>query len=68
VIPPLGAEYPFTGLMMISPSAPLPAGTLVGEIADCTVIVNCGVTDNTVRLRVGEVTVPLESVAVIVTP
>jgi len=38
------------GFTMITPSPPLPAGTLLGATGFCTVIVNCGETDSTVKL------------------
>jgi len=37
------------GLMVITPSPPLPAGTLLGATGFSTVIVNCGETDSTVK-------------------
>ena len=44
----VGLTYPFSGLMLIVPSAPLPAGTLVGATGVWIVMVNCGATDRTV--------------------
>ncbi len=41
--------YPLMGFTLITPSAPLPACTLLGATAVCTVIVNPGATDCTVR-------------------
>ena len=35
-----GLVYPLIGLMMITPSLPLPAGTLLGCTGLCIVIVN----------------------------
>jgi hypothetical protein len=50
VMPPLfGVTYPKTGFTVTVPSAPVPAGTLLGATALFTVIVNCGVTARTVR-------------------
>src|SRR5580704_4987312 len=46
---PGGVMYPLMGLMLITPSPPLPAGTLLGATAVCTVIVNCGDTASTVK-------------------
>lgn len=37
------------GLTRMTPWPPLPADTLLGDTAFCTVIVNCGVTERTVR-------------------
>ena len=48
-----GLIYPLIGLMMIVPWAPLPAGTLLGDIALSTVMVNCAVTASTVRVSGG---------------
>src|SRR5690242_14348599 len=50
VIPvPLGVLYPLIGFTLITPWAPLPAGTLPGATAVCTVMVNCAVTESTVK-------------------
>jgi hypothetical protein len=52
VTPPVGKPgllYPLMGLIWTTPSPPLPALTLLGDTAFVTVMVNCGVTDNTVR-------------------
>jgi hypothetical protein len=40
--------YPLIGLMSITATPLLPAGTLAGAVAFSTVIVNCGVTASTV--------------------
>jgi hypothetical protein len=40
VIPPSGDRYPLIGLIVTTPVAPFPAGTLVGATAVVTVIVN----------------------------
>jgi hypothetical protein len=56
VIPSLApgpVVYPLLGFMLTTPSAPLPAGTLVGATALWTVIVNCGVTASTVKSSAG---------------
>lgn len=37
------------GLMLMMPWAPLPAGTLLGATVVCTVMVNCAVTERTVK-------------------
>lgn len=47
--PVVGVRYPLLGFTLTMPSAPLPAGTLVGATALCKVIVNCGVTASTVK-------------------
>ncbi len=47
--PPVGLTYPLIGFTVTTPVAPVPAGTLVGATAVVTVIVNCGVTDSTVK-------------------
>lgn len=65
----VGLLYPSRGLIFTIPSAPLPAGTLLGATAVCTVTVNCGVTDSTVRLRVcgvGEYDVPASVAAIVI--
>ena len=52
VTPPVGNPgllYPLIGLTWTRPWPPLPALTLLGDTAFCTVMVNCGVTDRTVR-------------------
>jgi hypothetical protein len=52
VTPPVGKPgllYPLIGLTWMMPWPPLPALTLLGDTAFCTVMVNCGVTDKTVR-------------------
>src|SRR5215469_4929036 len=51
--PVVGVRYPLLGFMLTMPCAPLPAGTLVGATALCTVIVNCGITANTVKSSAG---------------
>jgi len=48
------------------PVAPLPAGTLVGETAEDTEMVNCGVTASTVNSKMGVVYVVLDVLPVIV--
>ena len=54
VMPPLaGVRYPLPGVTLTVPSAPLPAGTLLGAIAPVTLMVNCGVTANTVSCSGG---------------
>src|SRR5436305_12170711 len=53
VIPPAGITYPLIGLTRTVPSAPLPAGTLLGDTACCTLMVNCGVTASTVNCSGG---------------
>ena len=40
VTPPGGLAYPLIALMLITPSPPLPAVTLLGVTAFCTVMVN----------------------------
>ena len=45
------------GLIVMIPSPPLPAGTLVGSMVLFTVMVNPGVTASTVRLSAGVVMV-----------
>lgn len=50
VMPPAGVVYPANGFTFTTACAPDPATTLLGAAALCTVIVNCGVTDKTVRL------------------
>jgi hypothetical protein len=55
------------GFTVIAPVAPVPAGTLVGAMAVVTVIVNCGLTANTVKGRAGVVKVVVGPVPVIVT-
>jgi len=40
VTPPVGLAYPFVELMLMVPSAPFPAGTLLGAMVRATVIVN----------------------------
>jgi hypothetical protein len=68
VMPPLvGVKYPFTGFTLIVPCALLPAGTLLGATASTTVMVNSGVTANTVNCCGGAVKVVVGPVAVIVT-
>jgi len=52
VTPPFGNPglmYPLMGLIWTTPCPPLPALTLLGDTALVTVMVNCCVTDNTVR-------------------
>jgi hypothetical protein len=51
VMPPGGGgvTYPKTGFTVIVPSAPVPAGTLLGATALFTLMVNCGVTARTAR-------------------
>jgi len=66
VIPPLGDRYPLIGFIVTTPVAPLPAGTLVGATAVATVIVNCGVTANTVNGSAGVEKVVVGPVPVIV--
>jgi len=53
VVPPAGLRYPLMGLTLTVPSAPLPAGTLLGATALWTVMVNCGVTASTVNCSAG---------------
>jgi len=55
--PPVGLMYPLIGFTVTTPWAPLPAGTLVGATLLDTVMVNCGVTANTVNGRGGVVKV-----------
>ena len=64
---PSPVVYPLSGLITITPAAPLPATTLPGETALCTVMVYCGVTERTVTSSGGEETVPEPSVPVMVT-
>jgi len=66
VMPPSGLRYPLLGLMLTTPCAPLPAGTLPGETWLWIVIVNCGVTASTVKSRAGLVYVVVGPVPVIV--
>jgi hypothetical protein len=65
-VTPVVLIYPLIGLMVTIPSPPLPAGTLVGATALCTVMVNCGVTANTVKVSGAAVWVPVDAVPVIV--
>ena len=67
VMPPEGPTYPLIGLTLTVPSAPLPAGTLLGATASRTVIVNCGVTAKTVSCKGSAVRVVVGPVPVIVT-
>ena len=53
--PFVGVLYPLIGFTLTTPSAPLPAVTLLGATGLCTVIVNCGVTANTVKFSGGVV-------------
>ena len=64
---PDGLTYPLIGFTLTTPSAPLPAGTLFGATVLCTVIVNCGVTANTVKGSDGVVYEVVGPVPVIVT-
>lgn len=52
----------------MTPCAEFPAGTLVGDIAVCTVIVNCGVTARTVKPCGGVVKVVVGPVPVMAIP
>lgn len=67
VIPPSGETYPLMGLIVTTPVAPFPAGTLVGATAVVTVIVNCGLTARTVSGRSGAEYVVVGPVPVMVT-
>ena len=66
--PPLGVTYPYSGLTVTVPWAPLPAGTLLGATAPVTLIVNAGDTASTVSGSAGAVYVVVGPVPVIVTP
>src|SRR5258708_26118245 len=58
--------YPLIGLRVTTPWPPLPAGTVVGATVFSTVMVNCGVTASTVKVRGGAVCVPVDAVPLIV--
>lgn len=65
-----GVAYPLMGLMLITATPLLPAGTLPGCTAFSTVMVNCGVTSSTVMYKGCVVVVWLleAAVPVMVTP
>jgi hypothetical protein len=66
--PPVGVRYPYSGLTVTVPWAPLPAGTLVGATAPVTLIVKAGDTASTVSGSAGAVYVVVGPVPVIVMP
>jgi hypothetical protein len=64
--PSEGLIYPLIGFTVTTPSAPLPATTLLGASVLVTLMVNCGVTERTVNGSAGVVTVEFALVPVIV--
>jgi hypothetical protein len=65
VTPELGMTYPLIGFTLITPSAPLPAGTLDGATVLTTVMVKVGTEAKTVSVRGFAVWVPDASVPLI---